>query len=132
MDNKSLLDKIKNLLSGESKIPDVPEEVADVREKEIERIRNLNALKCGNNSVNAIIDVAILEGKTVDEVKSYVDAVKSSAPSTDKTAQAILNLIEDNMKSGAEGVGGSAEKETDADKRKAQAALIAKFANVRG
>lgn len=129
MDEKSILSKIKNLLSGEAKIADALEDIKNFREKEQERIKNLHALKCENTAVNAIIDVAVYDGKSAEEIKLYVEAIKNAEPSTEKTAQAILNLIEDQMKSGAEGVAGSAEEISEADKRKEQAALIAKFAN---
>ena len=137
MDDKSILSKIKDLLSGKKDV-DEPEKVGEVvdvaaiRAKEIERIKSLAKLRDGTAAVDAIVDLAIRDGQEAEKIAPYIDAVKNSNAKVEKTTQAILNLIEDNLKSGAEGVGGSAEEVTDADKRKAQADLIAKFANEGG
>lgn len=130
MDEKSILSKIKDLLSGK-KVEQTSEvdDVAAIRSKEIERVQSLAKLRDGSAAVDSIVDLAIRDGQSAEKIAPYVEAVKKSNAKVEKTTQAILNLIEDNMKSGAEGVGGSAEEVTDADKRKAQAALIAKFAN---
>ena len=135
-DEKSLLAKIKNLL-GSEKTPatvDVKDDVADIREKELSRIKNLSALKTGNNIVDGIVDVAIRDGATVEEIQKYVDVAKKYQAAektldTDKTARAILNLIEDNLKSGAEGVTGSTPPEDENAKRTAQAKMLADYAN---
>lgn len=137
MDDKSVLSKIKDLLSGKKDV-DEPEKVGEVvdvaaiRAKEIERVKSLAKLRDGTAAVDAIVDLAIRDGQEAEKIAPYIDAVKNSNAKVEKTTQAILNLIEDNLKSGAEGVGGSAEEVTDADKRKAQADLIAKFANEGG
>ena len=137
MDDKSILSKIKDLLSGKKDV-DEPKKVGEVvdvaaiRAKEIERIKSLAKLRDGTAAVDAIVDLAIRDGQEAEKIAPYIDAVKNSNAKVEKTTQAILNLIEDNLKSGAEGVGGSAEEVTDADKRKAQADLIAKFANEGG
>ena len=137
MDDKSILSKIKDLLSGKKDV-DEPEKVGEVvdvaaiRAKEIERVKSLAKLRDGTAAVDAIVDLAIRDGQEAEKIAPYIDAVKNSNAKVEKTTQAILNLIEDNLKSGAEGVGGSAEEVTDADKRKAQADLIAKFANEGG
>ena len=129
MDEKSILGKIKDLLSGK-KAETVSEvdDTAAIRAKEIERVKSFAKMRDGSAAVDSIVDLAIRDGQSAEKILPYVEAVKKSNAKVEKTTQAILNLIEDNMKSGAEGVGGSAEV-TDADKRKAQAALIAKFAN---
>lgn len=125
---ENVLEKIKELLS--KKEPEVEEkiDVTAMREQEIARIKSLAGLRDGTSAIDAIVDLAIRDGKTCEEIKPYTDAVKNSLANGNETAQAILNLIEDNLKSGAEGVGGSSE-ETAEDKLKAQAALIAKYAN---
>lgn len=138
-EDKTLLAKIKNLLGGEKApaVVDVKDEVIDkekIWQEERTRIKNLAALKTGNNIVDGIIDVAIIEGATVEEVQKYVDAVKKFQAEeknldTDKTARAILDLIDDNMKSGAEGVTGSTPPTDENEKRTAQAKMISDFAN---
>ena len=143
MDNQSLLDKIKNLLAGGKDEQPMATDLAtasgeiqarnveEVRARELERIQVLNQERCGNGAVNAVIDVALAEGKTLADVQKYIDAIKNLPPAENKVADKILALIEDNLKSGAEGVGGSEEK-IPADDSKAQADLIAKFANSLG
>ena len=136
MEDKTLLSKIKALLSGKT----VEETPADSTEKlsaeqiravEMTRIQALAKMRDGTAAVDAIVDMAIRDGEEILAAKKYVEAVKKSNAATEKTAQAILNLIEDQLKSGAEGVAGSAQEVSEADKRKEQAALIAKYANSR-
>lgn len=132
MDEKSILSKIKDLLSGKKTASEGEKvsEVAAIRSKEIERVKRLAKMRDGTAAVDAMIDLAIRDGQSAEKILPYVNAVKKSNAKVEKTTQAILNLIEDNLTSGAEGVGGSAIAEiSDEDKRKAQAALIAKFAN---
>lgn len=140
MDDKSLLAKIKNLLGGETSpaVVEVKDDeknfLNEVREKELSRIKNLSAMKTGNEIVDGIVDAGIIGGATVEEVKKYVDVVKNIQDKTpkvdtDKTARAIFDLIEDNLKSGAEGVTGSTPQESEEEKRTAQAKMLADFAN---
>lgn len=143
MDDNSILAKIKNLLGGETKpatveVKDSQEKnsvdvVAEARKQELTRMKNLNALRTGNKIVDAIINVGINDGATVEEVQKYVDAVKDFEETpkldTDKTAQAILNIVKDNMNSGAEKVDGSTPATPSDDERTEKAKLIAKFAN---
>lgn len=127
MDEKSILSKIRDILSGKKSV-DVEEKLSaeQIREREMTRISALAKMRDGTSAVDAIVDLAIRDGEEVARVQKFVDAVKKSNATTEKTTQAILNLIEDNLKSGSEGVAGSVGVE---DKRKAQADLIAKFAN---
>ena len=113
MKSETLLEKITNLLSGKKNLS-----------AESARIETLQKLKTENAAVNAIIDVAIAEGAKAEDVQKYLDAV-ANVEVTDKVADKILALIEDNLTSGAEQVGGSFE----VDKSKAQADLIAQYAN---
>lgn len=133
MDEKSILGKIKDLLSGKKPADEVEAKetltAEQIREIEMTRIQSLAKMRDGTAAVDAIVDLAIRDGDEILQAKKYVDAVKKSNAATEKTAQAILNLIEDQLKSGAENVTGSAEEVSDEDKRKEQAALIAKFAN---
>ena len=148
MENQSLIEKIKNLLTGDenSDSPEKnsvsPEKNSDspkknsvspeienkIRAAEVDRIKNLNSLRCENAFVNALIDVAISDGREFEEVKTYVDALKKVQPEN-KVASQILNLIEDNLNSGAEKVTGSAGDFENKNPEKISADLIAKFAN---
>ena len=169
MENQSLIEKIKNLLTGDEnsdspeknsvspeknsdspkknsvspeKSSDSPEKNSDslkkisdsleienkIRAAEVDRIKNLNSLRCENAFVNALIDVAISDGREFEEVKTYVDALKKVQPEN-KVASQILNLIEDNLNSGAEKVTGSAGDFENKNPEKISADLIAKFAN---
>lgn len=131
MEDKTLLSKIKALLSGKEKPVEVEEPMTadQIRAIEMSRIQALAKMRDGTAAVDAIVDLAIRDGDEILTAKKYVEAVKKSNAATEKTAQAILNLIEDQLKSGAEGVAGSAQEVSETDKRKEQAALIAKFAN---
>lgn len=135
MDEKSILGKIKDLLSGKKPADEVEAKetltAEQIREIEMTRIQSLAKMRDGTAAVDAIVDLAIRDGDEILQAKKYVDAVKKSNAATEKTAQAILNLIEDQLKSGAENVTGSAEEVSDEDKRKEQAALIAQYANAR-
>ena len=134
MENQSLIEKIKNLLTGEEnsdspkKNSVSPEIENKIRAAEVDRIKNLNSLRCENAFVNALIDVAISDGRNFEEVKNYVDALKKVQPEN-KVASQILNLIEDNLNSGAEKVTGSAGDFENKNPQKISADLIAKFAN---
>ena len=133
MEDKTLLSKIKALLSGKKPVEEVEMKetltAEQIRAIEMTRIQALAKMRDGTAAVDAIVDLAIRDGEEILTAKKYVEAVKKSNAATEKTAQAILNLIEDQLKSGAEGVLGSAEEISETDKCKEQAALIAKFAN---
>lgn len=132
MDDKTLLQKISALLTGGKKSEETPEPINTVNdevndavkaatEKEISRIRNLTAMKNDNPAVNALIDVAIKDGKSAEEIQNYVNAVKENTPpekSESKTAEMILDLIRDNLNSGAEGVDGSSAPPTTPEEKK--------------
>lgn len=122
MEDKNLLNKIKNLLSGENKSE--VQNSTQIRDQEISRIKILNEARSENAAANAIIDAAIAKGATLEEVQDYISAI-GKVTDTSKTAQAIYDLIKDNLESGAGGVGGSYEPPEN------QAALIAKYANNR-
>ena len=71
-----------------------------IRNEELKRLRGLQELKCTNAAVNALIDVAIEKGASVDEVKEYIAAIKNVKENP------LSNLIADQMQSGAGGVNG--------------------------
>lgn len=128
MDEKTILGRIKALLRGKEEMPE-PVNAQEMWEAEAARVKALSEMRDGTAAIDAIVDLAIRGGQDVESVAKYVDAVKKSNAKTEKTTRAILDLIEDNLNSGAEGVAGSAGEISAEDKRKAQAAMIAKFAN---
>lgn len=113
--------------AAEAKTMDEQKIVAQVRQQELSRIRDLQALRCDNAAVNAIVDVALSDGRSVADVQNYINAIKK-IPVADSVADRIVAVIRDQLKSGAENVV-SQPAETEADRVKAQADLIVKFAN---
>ena len=102
-------------------------DAAEILRGERQRVRDLKALKCDNAAVNAIIDVAIDDGRGIDEIKPFVDALKNIPVTTPQsTADKIIDMIRDNMESGAAGVSGG---QTAPDPKEIQAKKIAEFAN---
>lgn len=134
-DDKNFWDKLtatvaKALAPAEIETPAPVVDAAAIRQQELSRIRELQGLKCENSAVNAIIDVAIGDGRSAADVQPFVDALKKipQAPAQD-AADKIVAVIRDQMQSGAEGVKGSQEQLTAEDKQKMQAKRIADFAN---
>lgn len=124
-------DKLRRAM--EAKTMDEQKIIAQVRQQELSRIRDLQALRCDNAAVNAIVDVALSDGRTVAEVQAYIDAVKKipapePAPAVNDVADKIVAVIRDQLTSGAENVI-SQPAETPEDKIKAQAQRIADIAN---
>ena len=110
-------------------------DAAAIRAQELGRIRGLLALRGTNAAVDALIEVAIDKGKTVDEMTPYFDAVKNVAVNaappkvenpTNTVADQITAVIRDQMTSGAEGVTAS---QGGVDPVKAQQDLIVQYAN---
>ena len=110
----------------------IKDAIKQAREQEIQRIKNLMALKNGAAEVDAIIDVAVIEGGEVSDVVKYIDAVKkvkANAPKvTNPAVDAITATIRDNMTSGAENVGGSLPSTAD-NERETKAKMLAEIAN---
>lgn len=140
-DSKKLGEKIKGKIQGAKKVEEkmdvkqaneliIQDAIKQAREQEVKRIKNLNALKNGQVEVDAVIEVAIMDGAEVSEVMKYVDAIKAAkenAPKVENQAiDAITAAIRDNMKSGAEKVGGSTPP---VDKNEMLSAEIVKYAN---
>ena len=138
------VEKMKNKLevrkmsdkTDKTKEPAKVDIVAEIREKEISRIRDLNNLKTGNKIVDGIVDVAIKEGATVEEIQKYINVVAKNQEKEPETVTAanigsyFAKIIQDNLKSGAEGVTGSTPPVDDeTEKRTAQAKMLADMAN---
>ncbi|MBQ3434228.1 MAG: Clp protease ClpP [Selenomonadaceae bacterium] len=104
-------------------------DAAAIRAQELGRIRALMNLRGTNAAVDALIEVAIDHGKTVDDMQPYFDAVKNIAPPAPKVENAVDKInavIRDQMQSGAEGVTAS---QVAVDPVKAQQDLVVQYAN---
>ena len=114
---------VKNM-ANEKMIEDA---IKQARDQELQRIKNLMALRGENAAANAIIDTALSEGAQVSDVMKYIDAVKNvKLPEVKNAAvEEIKSVIRDNLTSGAENVGGS----VPVDKNAQLSAEIAKYAN---
>lgn len=100
---------------------------------ERQRVAALEALDGGDNqAVTAIIAEAKKNGKTADDVKPYIDAVKTIPPAQNAAQQLVANMIGDNKASGVEGIGTGAvddaavEKAADAKAMDAMAQVMNK------
>lgn len=95
-----------------------PEAIAKAAvEAERQRIAELEALDSGDNAaVTAIINQAKADGKTADDVKPYINAVKTIPPVQNAAQQLVANMIGDNKASGVEGIGTGAVDEAALEK----------------
>lgn len=100
---------------------------------ERQRVAALEALDGGDNqAVTAIIAEAKKNGKTADDVKPYINAVKTIPPVQNAAQQLVANMISDNKASGVEGIGTGAvddaavEKAADAKAMDAMAQVMNK------
>ncbi len=86
-------------------------------EAERQRVAELEALDGGDNqAVAAIIAEAKKNGKTADDVKPYIDAVKTVPAVQNAAQQLVANMIGDNKASGVEGIGTGAVDEAALEK----------------
>lgn len=102
-------------------------------EAERQRVAALEAMDGGDNqAVTAIIAEAKKNGKTADDVKPYIDAVKTIPPAQNAAQQLVANMIGDNKESGVEGIGtgtvddAAMEKAADAKAMDAMAQVMNK------
>ena len=90
--------------------------VADAVAAERQRVADLEALDDGQNTaVTAIINAAKKEGKAVDEVKPYIDAVKT-APVQNASIATVADMVKDNKDSGVDGIGADAIDQSETEK----------------
>lgn len=84
-------------------------EAAVVAERQ--RVLDLEALDDGKNAaITAIINEAKKSGKTVEEVKNYVEAVKNVAPAgavANAAQNVVATMVADNKNSGVDGIAAS-------------------------
>lgn len=92
--------------------------VEKIRAAELKRMRALHELKTGEAIHDALIDVAILRGATAEELRPYLDAIKTVKAD-------FAAVIRDQMNSGAAGVKCS----RPVDERAAQLERIVSYAN---
>lgn len=86
-------------------------------EAERQRVAALEAMDGGDNqAVTAIIAEAKKNGKTADDVKLYIDAVKTIPPAQNAAQQLVAKMIGDNKASGVEGIGTGAVDEAALEK----------------
>lgn len=86
-------------------------------EAERQRVAALEAMDDGDNqAVTAIIAAAKKNGKTADDVKPYIDAVKTIPPAQNAAQQLVANMIGDNKASGVESIGTGAVDEAALEK----------------
>ena len=74
------------------------------------RVAALMALKNDSPAVNSIINKAIETGKTAEEIKPIINAIKPIP------AEGFYKMLQDNLNSGAENVGGSIPSDKDAER----------------
>lgn len=102
-------------------------------EAERQRVAALEVLDDGDNqAVTAIIAEAKKNGKTADDVKPYINAVKTIPPAQNAAQELVVNMIGDNKASGVEGIGtgtvddAAMEKAADAKAMDAMAQVMNK------
>ena len=101
---------------------------------ERERVETLNALKGNNEVINRLVDVAVKEGKTVDEVTPFISAVSDIPVTDNKVVDQIRQLVIDQMESGADNVapqGASTPETNDAVAKASAIDEVVAFANAK-
>ena len=137
VDNKTVLERIKDLLNGAPQEPQQVKPEADAVAQERERVAALDALKTGNAFADSIVETAKKQGQTADEIKPYLDAMPKSDSNADSENAKVLNaikaLVTDQMNSGAGNVQASVPKPDDeAAKKKVAMDYVVNFANQMG
>ena len=120
----------KNLLGISTNEP--AENAAVTAERE--RVETLNALKGNNEVINRLVDVAVKEGKTVDEVTPFISAVSDIPVTDNKVVDQIRQLVIDQMESGADNVapqGASTPETNDAVAKASAIDEVVAFANAK-
>ena len=71
---------------------------------ESKRIAELKALKNGNVYTDAMIDRAISDGRTADDVAPYIEAAAGVQSPSDQALASVRTMIMEQMQSGSEQV----------------------------
>ncbi|WP_302812248.1 head maturation protease, ClpP-related [Phascolarctobacterium faecium] len=107
-------------------------EAAVVAERQ--RVLDLEALDDGQNvAITAIINEAKKSGKTVNEVKNYVEAIKNAAPAgavANAAQNVVATMVADNKNSGVDGVAANPAADEAAVSAAADAKALDKIAKV--
>lgn len=107
-------------------------EAAVVAERQ--RVLDLEALDDGQNvAITAIINEAKKSGKTVNEVKNYVEAIKNAAPAgavANAAQNVVATMVADNKNSGVDGVAANPAADEAAVSAAADAKALDKMAKV--
>ncbi len=134
MNESQLMAGLKSILGLSTTEP--AENAAVVAERE--RVEALNAMKGDNEVVNRLIDAAVKEGKTVDEVNPFINAVADIPVAKDTEAVNAINqirqLVLDQMESGADKVapqGASTPETNDAVAKASAIDEVVAFANAK-
>ena len=136
--NNKLMAQIMNILglNQEDIAPKVTNDEAVLAERN--RVNALDALKSDNVVINAIVEEAKRSGKTVEDITDFVKAVENvdNKPKESDAIQAITQLIQDQLSSGATNVvpTGKEVNEPENSVKVKQAAIddIVNFANKLG
>lgn len=93
---------------------------------ERQRVADLEALDSGDNAaVSAIINTAKKDGRTANDVKAYIDAVKNVPAATAAAQNVVADMVKDSKDSGVDGVGATpADKDDNAAEKAADAAAM--------
>lgn len=135
MDSNKILNQIKNLLGGNEPKNDTVDPVMAERQRMIA----LDELNDGSEVVAKIVNIAKQNGNTAEEIKEYVDAVKSQPVNSvkDKGIEEIKKLVQDNLSSGAAQISTNPADNTDTavadqEKKKNFDDVLAAMNKVRG
>lgn len=137
MENKDLLEKIKNLLGVTEQAPAEPAVQDNAQPDPViverERLMALDALDDHKNgAISKMVNAAKANGSTVEQVKPFIDALREDGEQKDEQAtvlDAIKNLIKDEMESGATNVAPSAPQATPEMQKQADIDEIVNLAN---
>lgn len=134
MENQEKTNTLLQKIADKLGISDKPEPTAgnqsieDAVKAERNRICNLESMLTGDKVIDGIINTAKANGQTAEDIKPYIDAVTNARKEEPKdgAAEAIKDIITDNMQSGAEGVAAGAPP---VDKKQAAIDEIVNIAN---
>ena len=134
MDSNEIVSKISALLgiSPKDQQTNTPETPKDVAADERQRITDLLAMKNGNALNDKIIDTAVSNGNTPEQIKPFLDVIPKEEAKKEDPLQAIKDLIKDNQASGADGVHsapGMTPEDNEAAKKQAAIDEVVNFAN---
>ena len=134
VDDKTFLQKLVDLLGGVASQQEPQDNAPDPVQQERSRVAALAAMKTGNKYADSILDTAIKNGQTAEEIKPFIDAMPKAED--ENVLQAIRDLVTDQLQSGADNVQASAGQQPAADdeaaRKKAAIEDIVKYANQMG